>query len=259
MKGGHLQYRYTFGQAVLPARPKADGPRSLFILGAYPSALHVKWKAPDGIFQINALAVENEPEPFWDGSDERLHVDKWLANSSFLPDWGQIKTCGRLNGSSGQWVRDKVLIPLKAARENAWITDCLDIYHESEKAAARLESKTVVNFFHSHGIPVRYLPAHPSEGEIVNTARTQHAQRLLAELESARPDRIVTLGNAALRVLLLLADSSTSKINRLSDKSYGEPFRIQIMGNKVEWLPLAHPAAPDSYQKAHEAWIKCKS
>ncbi len=35
--------RFPFGRPVLPCKPSANGPRKVFILGAYPSALHIRW------------------------------------------------------------------------------------------------------------------------------------------------------------------------------------------------------------------------
>jgi hypothetical protein len=58
--------------------PKGRSP--VFVLGAYPSALHVRW-TPSGAGHkpVQALAVDNEPWPFWDGDDERERVATWYA------------------------------------------------------------------------------------------------------------------------------------------------------------------------------------
>jgi hypothetical protein len=50
--------QFLFGQPVLPSKPKADGARPLFILGAYPSALHVRWYMPGGQRPIQAVAID---------------------------------------------------------------------------------------------------------------------------------------------------------------------------------------------------------
>lgn len=62
---------FFFGQPVLPRRAVADGQRDVFVLGAYPSALHVEWTPPSPHRPVRALAVDNEPEPFWNGAPRR--------------------------------------------------------------------------------------------------------------------------------------------------------------------------------------------
>ena len=60
---------FPFGQPVPPRPPSATGPRTVFVLGAYPSGFHVAWwlpghedrRTPDA----KALIVDNEPEVFW--------------------------------------------------------------------------------------------------------------------------------------------------------------------------------------------------
>src|SRR5947208_12617150 len=122
-------FRFPFGRPVQATEPSAYDARAIFILGAYPSALHVGWTSPHGA-HINALPVDNEPEPFWDGGGASELVEAWKAAIGFDQAWGEVGTA--FNGSSGIWVRDRILAPLGVDRENAWITDCLDIYHASD-------------------------------------------------------------------------------------------------------------------------------
>src|SRR5688572_9595447 len=105
---------FPFGRPVLPCRPLVDGQRNVFVLGAYPSALHVAWTPPSasGARSIRALAVDNEPEPFWDGSDEADQIKVWKDAVDWLPSWGEVAPVEQLNGSSGTWLADKVLEPL---------------------------------------------------------------------------------------------------------------------------------------------------
>ena len=51
--------RFVFGRPVVPAKPVADGTRNFFVLGAYPSALHVQWRLPHNLGLIRAIAVDN--------------------------------------------------------------------------------------------------------------------------------------------------------------------------------------------------------
>jgi hypothetical protein len=68
-------------------------------IGAYPSALHVRWSPPPGLGKpVAALPVDNEPTPFWNGSRDEVNdlVEDWRAEF-FNPQWGQV-TPAVLNG-----------------------------------------------------------------------------------------------------------------------------------------------------------------
>src|ERR671933_733331 len=106
--------RFPFGQAVFPRAPSAHGPRRLFVLGAYPSALHVAWNPlplvdyPDGYGPVRALPVDNEPTPFWDGHDEQALIDGWKATVNFDPSWGTADRPPNLNGTTGKKLKKRV-------------------------------------------------------------------------------------------------------------------------------------------------------
>jgi hypothetical protein len=69
---------------------------------------------------------------------------------------------------------------------------------------------------------------------------------------------IVTLGNAALRVLRkLLADAAAP--TKLTVADYGTELSTNLDGHRMSWLPLAHPAGPRPYQVAHETWMARRS
>jgi len=236
-------------------RPVAKGARALFVLGAYPSALHVRWNPPGSAKPIRAVAVDNEPEPFWTGESELGFIEEWRRVVGFSDGWGSISSCGKLNGSSGCWVEKKVLAPLGVHRSSAWITDCLDTYFESDAAAQRLDSKELLGVLGDCGIPGRQHRSHPSEDAIVHEAKQKHRERLLAELLEAEPQLVVTLGNAAQRVFSSLLDDGSDRIARISMEDYGRTLRARVHGRNVQWIPLAHPAAPKAYQNVHDAWV----
>jgi len=251
------QHTFLFGRPVRAARTGAIGPRKLFVLGAYPSALHVRWTPPDRSLSVRALAVDNEPEPFWTGDDQEQRIEQWRRDVSFKHAWGSVEPCGRLNGSSGKWLEERVLRPVGFSRADAWITDCLDTYFESEGAAARLDATAMRSLLAHLHIPNRCLPKHPSEREIVSHTLAHHSSRLREELLAAQPETVVTLGNAALSVFReLLEETKRPEVERLAhDRSqYGRIHQARLFGRAVTWIPLAHPGAPDVYQRAHRLW-----
>lgn len=246
-------YRFPFGRLVTPCPPSATDQKSLFVLGAYPSALHVKWTPPEGHKPIAAMAVDNEPTPFWTGDDQDERIEAWQKAVNWNPSCGTVTGTKHLNGPSGDWVAKKLLAPLKTDRKDAWITDCLDTYRASVNQAAALAER-YAPFAEAMGHPLHVLPPHPSENAIAAEAKSHHLERLKKELLTARPELIVTLGNAALRVaagLVEVADAPT----KLSHADYGRTLEIRLDGRVVKWLPLAHPAAPKPYQDAHDRWV----
>jgi len=246
---------FPFGQPVLPCKPSRSGKTPLFILGAYPSALHVQWTPPQPYRPIRAIAVDNEPEPFWTGAGEDARIEAWKAAVEWQPEWGGVAAVGRLNGSSGQWVEKNVLAPLNPQRAEVWITDCLDTYRCSTELAERLDD-TYAPFAKKFDRPLHSLGMHPSEAQIVKEALEEHRGRLMEELATARPELVVTLGNAALRVLARLAEVVGQPApKKLDVEQYGLRLPIRVEGRALEWLPLAHPAAPEMYQQAHKAWM----
>jgi hypothetical protein len=249
---------FPFGRPLIARPPVADGPRPLFILGAYPSAFHVAWRPPaaSGLASIKAVAVDNEPEPFWTGADEPGRLISWKHAVEFDGSpWGEVDPVGKLNGSSGRWLDEQILGPLRHSRAETWITDCLDVY----SCSSSLRQRLIDTYDRMPGLPHWDLPEHPSEDDIVRQSIAHHTARLRSELAAARPLKIITLGNAALRVLARLVDDagSTSLPKRLSADAagYGQPLLVHVHGRSVAWLPLAHPAAPKLYQDSHKAWL----
>src|SRR3954447_13225402 len=112
-------YRYPFGRPVGVCAPSSTGPRRAFVLGAYPSALHVRWKGVAGD-EISALPVDDEPEPFWTGTDEGERIDAWKSAIGFdAAAHGTVAPVGQLNGSSGRALDTDYLEPLGISREDA--------------------------------------------------------------------------------------------------------------------------------------------
>ena len=96
---------FPFGQPVPPRPPSATGPRTVFVLGAYPSGFHVAWwlpghedrRTPDA----KALIVDNEPEVFWDGDGAADLFEQWRRDVRFADHlWGQGRLPEAGNNSS---------------------------------------------------------------------------------------------------------------------------------------------------------------
>lgn len=249
--------RFPFGAPVLPCGDELPERCDVVVLGAYPSAIHVRWVPPlaTGLKPISALAVDNEPSVFWDGSDADERVHAWKKRY-FDPTWGDV-TAARLNGPSGSWLRSNVLDPLSnAGAASAFVTDCLTTYRLSTGAAARLGDTYERMAEETAGLESADLERHPSEAQIVREALQIQAERLRGQVAAARPKMIVTLGNAASRVVNILSGASGK--GTLVPDVYGVPSKVAVSGVQTSWVALVHPATPPVWQARHQDWLADK-
>ena len=93
--------RFPFGEPLAPVPHTSKGQTSVFILGAYSSAVHAMWRfGPGGSDRVQALAIANEPEPFWDGTDQLYLIAR------HRPPFGELLPTPE-NGPSGTALRKK--------------------------------------------------------------------------------------------------------------------------------------------------------
>jgi uracil-DNA glycosylase len=257
---------FPFGQPVLPRPPSATGSRTVFVLGAYPSGFHVAWwlpgredrRTPDA----KALIVDNESEVFWDGDGAADLLEQWQREVCFVDhSWGRVALpeAGN-NGPSGQWLRDKILVPLGYSRADCWITDCLDTARLNAGQQRRIR-ETYLPVIGRLGLSTPNMDLTPTgESSIVWEARQGHLGRLSRELDTARPELIVTLGNAALRVLRLLVEiDSGDPGTALAETKYGAEVRARLGARPVRWLPLVHPRSGEripKWRQIHMRWLE---
>jgi hypothetical protein len=87
-------WRFPFGLPAGRCEPRRVADADAFLLGVYPSALHIRWTHPR--YRVAALAVAPEPWPFWDGADQVELVDVWREKVGWQPAWGTAAPAGRL-------------------------------------------------------------------------------------------------------------------------------------------------------------------
>ena len=153
---------------------------------------------------------------------------------------------------------EHILKPLGAARDTVCMSDALDQARLNAGQARRV-GDTYAPVANALGLPpctLRPVPA--SEGAIVREATHGHLDRLREELRLCQPERIVTLGNAALRVAkLLLVDPQPAPGSKLTSTAYGEPIQAQFEGRRITWLPLVHPRSGERtppWPGVHRRW-----
>ena len=111
---------FPFGQPVRRVVQEDRGPKRLFVLGAYASAVHARWVGIDGKTIVMALGVASEPCIFWRG-DSAAEI---IGKIDVPTEVGRlVPAAPRLNGPSGRSLDDHFLGPLGASREDAWLCD----------------------------------------------------------------------------------------------------------------------------------------
>ena len=259
--------RYAFGRPLHRVVPSASGRRRVLVLGAYPSALHLRWTPPGGR-SVAALAVDDEPEPFWDGADGGERINAWLDAVRPSAHWGVFADAGSLNGSSGRSLDGQYLAPLGVTRQDTWVTDVVDRHFLSSGGLAAVDREYRPRMSEL-GLPEVTVRARPTEMELVAEAVSDHGDRLIGEVEEAQPMDVITLGQEALAALwgagvrpLQPGVTDTA----LNARTYGRRLAAKTPGgHEFVVHPLAHPGflftnrggvhpGRDLYRKLHAAW-----
>jgi hypothetical protein len=216
--------RFPFGSPIQPVTWRHLGPRPVLIIGVYPSAVHARWLDGDGRTRIRALAVANEPEPFWTGQDAEKHLAAVAATAPAVV--GRLVAASGHNGLSGQALDGSVLVPLGLTRNHVRIADIDNRYMANPAQQQAIDR--CYNLLAEKGLvssvswrlrrPITKIPADRSPS-------------LAEELEEAGPDWVITLGSEPLRALGL---------RRLSADTYGVPVTASLLGRRVRLLRLVH-------------------
>jgi hypothetical protein len=221
----------------------------LFVLGVYPSALHVRWRGPKGSM-IEALAVDAEPTVFWTGSsdeDARARLlEGWRDAVGFDADDGAV-SWAQLNGSSGKTLEQQVLVPLDIAWEHLWATDCFPWFliksGPKDQGARILDTYDPFALNGARRDIACLLPRPRHIATLIDADRRRQIRREIAESRAAW---VMTLGQEAADVLAMAVDVDEQPGGlplRAGDPEYGTPGRIRASGHRGRWLALAHPGA----------------
>jgi hypothetical protein len=246
---------FPFGRPATDRPPRVPaGDADLFVLGVYPSALHVRWQRPDGAVQVQALAVDDEPEVFWDGADAAERVRRWCGQVGWQPKWGCVSASG--NGTSGQAVIKDVLRPLGTTMERCFLTDCLPRYHVKHGAGSQgnAMSERYAPFAAARGLPIFSLPRRPSPSALVRQALRENGANLADQLRTSRAEIVVTLGEEAADVFATVVGAERVALRR--DAEYGKERRVPRGHGVRTWIPLKHPGLRDPRWRAlHDDWV----
>ena len=112
--------RSPFGEPVRPVRQADRGPKGVFVLGVYASAVHARWVGPEEKVRFGALAVASQPEIFWRGGGAEEIVSRVSVPRGAVR---LVPARPQLNGPSGRALDELFLEPLGLARHNVRLCD----------------------------------------------------------------------------------------------------------------------------------------
>ncbi|MCB0020768.1 MAG: hypothetical protein KDE09_23400 [Anaerolineales bacterium] len=240
-------YIYPFGQSLTPVQQQDRRPKKVFVLGVYASAVHARWRGPDGKVLVQALAVASEPDIFWRGEGAAEIVERIVVPASC----GWLEPAGpHLNGPSGRTLDEQFLAPLGYRRHDAWLADLLPetrLNPSQQKAIARAYEPYV----QAGLVPPVAIPPVPSR--FANAARVAS---LAAELIESSADLLVTLGDVPLREFVAAFQPGWRRLAQFGETAdrYGRIHELAIAGKQIRLLPLVHPRQAGGLGHASAKW-----
>jgi len=246
---------FPFGQPVMEVVQRDRSPKSVFILGVYGSAVHARWEGADGKTLVKALAVASEPEIFWDGKEaekiiETIRIPAGVGRLLPLED-------KRLNGPSGNTLDKCILEDLGLNRNQVWLCDLIPYsrMNSRQKTAVDRAYKPLINLFH--------LPKPNLELADEKYDYNGRLEGVAAEFKASGARTLILLGDQPIRHFLYPVLHQQRKLSDFGDAAslYGRLHPVNLFGNDINVLPLAHPRqiaglgqSSPKWQRYHTKW-----
>ncbi|MBP7830367.1 MAG: hypothetical protein KA248_10660 [Kiritimatiellae bacterium] len=226
---------FPFGQPILPVRQEDRGPKKVFVLGVYASAVHARWIGPDGKQLISAVGVASEPEIFWRGDKEQ--AAEIIQRISLPKGAGSLAPANEQhNGPSGRALDELILQPLDLKRSDTWLCDLVpnSCMNPGQKRALKRAYDPLMTKL---GLPAYNWPDVPAI-----LACKERVKEIEAELIESKAELLITLGNLPLRWFASLYGAKTTLAEYGKKQGeYGQLNPIRIGNRKLHLRPLVHP------------------
>jgi hypothetical protein len=250
---------FPFGQPVQEVVQIDRTPKDVFVLGVYASAVHARWINTGGKTVVNALAVASEPYIFWRGEN----AESIIQHINIPNELGNLIPANQdFNGPSGIALDNLILNPLKLERQKVWLCD--------------LVPHSCVNPSQSKAIERAYLPvaskyglAEHSVPPVPNRLTDENRRKvILDEIIESESKILILLGDKPIQWFLSFFDNHWRRLSDFGsdNQSYGQLHKVELNGNKMNFLPLAHPRqiaklgrSSIIWYDAHEKWINQSS
>jgi hypothetical protein len=245
---------YPFGAPLRLVVQDDLGPKRVFVLGVYSSAVHAKWIGPNNRLLVRALAVASEPSIFWDGSG----VEALLREIKLPKGAGHLEPAEpKFNGPSGRSLDEDFLSPLGISRRDAWLCDLVahTCLNDAQKAAIDRE---YVPRARKLGLAKVDLPGVPKS--FTDEGRRRE---ILDEVARAEPEVLVVFGDQPLKWWVRHVAKAPAKLSEFGEgpDTYGRLHDVEIAGRTIKLLPLAHPRQvaglgthSGAWRKLHQHW-----
>ena len=254
-----MSYYFPFGEIVRKLEQIDRSPKQVFILGVYASAVHAKW-VRDGQTICQALAVASEPYIFWDGNI--AEAQSIIDRISVPSEVGKLILPNKnLNGPSSKVLTENILKPLGLSRKEAWLCDLLpeSRLNPSQKRVIDNKYKPLID---KYGLNEVTVPI--EDGRFCNDDRRAE---IINEIISSKAETLVLLGDMPISQFLSREyDIDFKNLNEYTCKySYGKPVFVQIMGHRINVIPIAHPRqigglgySSEFWKNEHQKWEQCR-
>lgn len=256
--------QFPFGGKLKNVIQTDRGPKKVFILGVYASAVHARWVGENGKEKVRALAVASEPCIFWRG--DREEAEKIISRIDMPPGLGRlVPAAPKLNGPSGRALDELYLKRLALDRSDAWLCDLVPhaCMNNGQAAALAREYEPIRA---KYGLNEVTVPGFSPNDEQLFSAK--RAAAILAELEESQARLIVTLGDLPIRHFINRFAPAYKKLTDLvpEPRLYGRKVKIQINQREYCLLPLVHMQHAgmlgkgiQSWAETHQAWMAGKN
>ena len=244
---------FPFGQPIRPVVQRDRGPKRVFVLGVYASAVHARWCDAQGRQLIRALGVASEPYIFWRGDG----LDRIVGSIDVPAAAGRLAPADEsLNGPSGRSIDADFLGPLGLRRDDAWLCDLVPHSCMNRDQAAAL-AKRYEPLVEQLGLPAVDWPLVPDT--LTDAARRKEIAR---ELRASRAEVLITLGDQPLKWFAAgLGSKRALRAYGRDSQRYGRLHDIRLGGRSLRLLPLVHPRQAAGlglhspfWRALHETW-----
>ena len=250
-----MKYYFPFGETVHPLVQQDRGPKKVFVLGVYASAVHARWIKDDKLM-CEALAVASEPRIFWDGNQKE--AAEIISRINIPEQMGTLEPARtNLNGPSAKVLDEHILAPLGFARKDAWLCDLLP-ETRLNPSQVRVLKKEYEKEVEKYGLNEVTIPKRPSK-----FCDSERCKEIIAELEESKAEMLVLLGDIPIKQFLnVVASVDYKTLQEYKDRyGYGNLTEEVINGKRYKVLPLAHPrqigglgSHSSNWHNEHQKW-----
>jgi len=248
-------YYFPFGQPLKLVRQTDRTPKKVFVLGVYASAVHAKWRSPDGEILCYRLAVASEPEIFWRGENTAEIISQITVPAGM----GYLEPAEeQYNGPSGRALDELYLAPLGLSRSDVWLCDLAPHSFMNKKQKWAIE-KHYTPKHEKYSLSEASVPEEPD-----NFTNEQRRNEILMELEESQAETIILLGNDPIKWFLSFVSDCTKKsLTEFGKETYGSPVSVNINGKAYTVIPLTHMRQAaglgphsDDWEQLHSTWVE---